>query len=276
MTEAQWLECDHPAPMLDFLCGAEWLDPPDPGPTLDFLREKVTDRKLRLFAVACCRRVERLAPGPQHREAIEVVERFADGKATALEVEQSCRRCGHPELASSEYPWVEAGEEVASRAALRASLEAELQVGEAAYARSRSIWRSKRWRTHREATCTERGFQIRILHDVFGSPFRPAPAPHPAWLAWNCGTVSRLARMAYEERRPPECMLDPARLAVLADALEDAGCTSATLGRLPGRRWWWGSRGKPSCTDGDLLGHLRGAGPHDRGCWAVDLILGKE
>jgi hypothetical protein len=51
----------------------------------------------------------------------------------------------------------------------------------------------------------------------------------------------------------PSGHLDPARLAVLADALEDAGCA-----------------------DADLLGHLRGPGPHIRGCWAVDLLLGKE
>jgi hypothetical protein len=47
--------------------------------------------------------------------------------------------------------------------------------------------------------------------------------------------------------------MDPARLAVLADALEDAGCTDA---ELPGR--------------------LRGPGPHVRGCWAVDFVLGKS
>ena len=53
-------------------------------------------------------------------------------------------------------------------------------------------------------------------------------------------------------RSLPAGTLDPARLAVLADALEDAGCT-----------------------DAGLLGHLRGPGPHVRGCWAVDLLIGK-
>jgi hypothetical protein len=61
-----------------------------------------------------------------------------------------------------------------------------------------------------------------------------------------------LARAAYWYRLLPSGHLDPARLAVLADDLEDAGCT-----------------------DPDLLGHLRGPGPHVRGCWAVDLLLGK-
>jgi hypothetical protein len=61
-----------------------------------------------------------------------------------------------------------------------------------------------------------------------------------------------LAQAAYDERVLPAGTLDTARLAVLADALEDAGCA-----------------------DADLLGHLRGPGPHVRGCWAVDLLLGK-
>jgi hypothetical protein len=51
----------------------------------------------------------------------------------------------------------------------------------------------------------------------------------------------------------PEGALDPARLAVLVDALEDAGCT-----------------------DAELLGHLRGPGAACAGCWTLDLILGKE
>ena len=62
-----------------------------------------------------------------------------------------------------------------------------------------------------------------------------------------------LAEAAYDRRHLPSGELDPARLAVLADALEEAGCT-----------------------DPDLLDHLRGPGPHYRGCWVIDLLLGKQ
>jgi hypothetical protein len=82
------------------------------------------------------------------------------------------------------------------------------------------------------------------FHEVFGNPFRPA-ALGPAWLAWGGGAVRRLAQGIYEERAFDD-------LPVLADALEEAGCDRA-----------------------DLLAHLRGPGPHVRGCWAVDLLLGK-
>ena len=85
-----------------------------------------------------------------------------------------------------------------------------------------------------------------MVRDVFGNPFRPRTPADPSWLAWNGGVVRELARAAYSDR----CFTD---MALLADALEDAGCA-----------------------DADLLGHLRGPGPHVRGCWAVDLLLGKE
>jgi hypothetical protein len=94
--------------------------------------------------------------------------------------------------------------------------------------------------------------RLELLREMVGNPFRTV-ALDLAWLAWQGGTVVQLARAAYEERHLPEGTLDPARLALVADALEDAGCT-----------------------DAELLGHLRGLGPHVRGCWALDLILGRE
>src|SRR5687768_4071955 len=60
---------------------AEWLNGADPTPLLEFLRGKVSDRKLRLFAVACCRRIWHLIPEEGHL-AVEVVERFTEGLGT--------------------------------------------------------------------------------------------------------------------------------------------------------------------------------------------------
>ena len=85
----------------------------------------------------------------------------------------------------------------------------------------------------------------RLVREVIGNPFR-AVAINPRWLTWAGGTVRRIAHDIYDAGRFEE-------LPVLADALEDAGCA-----------------------DADLLGHLRSPGPHVRGCWAVDLVLGKE
>jgi hypothetical protein len=84
-----------------------------------------------------------------------------------------------------------------------------------------------------------------LLREVFGNPFRPVSISRSV-LAWNDGTVVKLARAIYDERA-----FD--RLPVLADALEEAGCDHA-----------------------DLPGHCRAPGPHVRGCWAVDLLLNQS
>ena len=84
-----------------------------------------------------------------------------------------------------------------------------------------------------------------LLRHVVGNPFRPV-ALDPSWLAWNDGVVRKMAQVIYDERRFSE-------LPLLADALEDAGCTNL-----------------------DILSHCRGSGPHVRGCWVVDLLLNKQ
>jgi hypothetical protein len=75
----------------------------------------------------------------------------------------------------------------------------------------------------------------------------------PSVRTWNDGCVVKMATATYEERSLPAGTLDPQRLTVLAQALEAAGCP-----------------------DAEILGHLRSLGPHVRGCWVIDLILGKE
>ena len=84
-----------------------------------------------------------------------------------------------------------------------------------------------------------------LLRDIFGNPFRPA-AINPAWLTWNQGTVVQIAQYIYEERKFED-------LPILSDALIDAGCDNP-----------------------DIIAHCRSTGPHVRGCWVLDLLLGKE
>ena len=82
----------------------------------------------------------------------------------------------------------------------------------------------------------------RLIRDIFGNPFRPVTFDP----RWQSETVVALATGIYAERA-----FD--RMPILADALEDAGCDHA-----------------------DILAHCRGDGPHVRGCWVVDLVLGKS
>src|SRR5262249_31345590 len=88
-----------------------------------------------------------------------------------------------------------------------------------------------------------------LLRDIFGNPFCPVRCPP----AWRTADVLALARAAYDERILPSGELDPQRLLILADALEEAGCANP-----------------------EILNHLRGPGPHVRGCWALDLLTGRE
>jgi hypothetical protein len=90
--------------------------------------------------------------------------------------------------------------------------------------------------------------QCALVRSIFASPFRRVR------LGSSCltPTVIGLATAAYEERDLPSGQFDAARLGVLADALEEAGCA-----------------------DQNILAHLRGPGPHVRGCWPLDLILAK-
>ena len=96
---------------------------------------------------------------------------------------------------------------------------------------------------HGQQTWAEvRSDQTSVLREICGNPFRAATIS-PLWLTSN---VVDLALAIYDERASD-------RLPILADALMDAGCDSA-----------------------DILAHCRSSGPHVRGCWVIDLILGKD
>jgi hypothetical protein len=235
---------------------AEWLACADPQPMLGCLRGKTSDRKLRLFACACCRRVRHLLTREQPRDAVEAAERYADGLAGPEELRQGWSAVRKAlSTAPLGTPWEEALV-AALYAATPGPSPPEGSAGAAANAlsddpRPRRPYHPLTSKAGEASGCpSERAFQCALLRDLF-IPFG-APEVSASWLTWGGGAVAALARGAYEDRQLPSGQLDPARLAVLTDALEDAGCA-----------------------DPDLLGHLRGPGPHVRGCWAVDLLLGK-
>jgi hypothetical protein len=224
---------------------AEWLACTDPEPMLAFLRGKAGDRKLRLYACGCCRLVWPLLTDPRSRAAVEAAESYADGligvgelraayRAAHAAARAAQRRRG--QASGSTLP-PEAQAEHAAKAAVRAATQKDALLASA------EVWLAS-GRTWDERGPVRRS-EASLLRCLFGNPFRPVSAD-PAWLAWNGGTIPRLAGTIYADRAF-------GRLPVLADALEEAGCTNA-----------------------EVLAHCRGPGPHAKGCWLLDLVSGRQ
>ena len=222
----------------------EWLT--GTGDLLTNVIDKASDRKLRLFACACCRRVgDYLWSGSLGQAAILTAEKFADGITTTRELDALQQLVeGQLELYPEEpvYEpsyWVCARNirEAVERSALYAANLSTLSIApNADYFDARC---KKRWDEELAA-------QVSLLRDIFGNPFRSQPTVDSSWLSWNDGVIPKLAQAIYDDRA-----FD--RLPILADALEEAGCTNA-----------------------DILNHCRQPGEHVRGCWVVDLVLGKS
>jgi hypothetical protein len=237
----------------------DWNICTDPREMLTFLRVsgKLSERKARLFAVACCRSIWPIMIDEVNRRAVEVAERFADGAATEQELlvagDQAGRTAGESYNAAFE----------AARGTERNPAEAgihAIHVHGAALAAGRlgtvdpaNAAGNAVAALPEEGRSAERAAQAAVLRDLLGPLLFRGVRLDPAWLAWNNGTVPRLAEATYTERQLPSGHLDRTRPAILADALEEAGCS-----------------------DPHLLDHLRDPGPHYRGCWPVDLLLSKS
>jgi hypothetical protein len=244
---------------------AEWNSSTDPQAMLEFLRDsgKLSERKARLFAVAVCRRIWHLLTDEQNKRAVEVADLYADGVTSRQKMKVAQRKAADAPaapgmtlasfLADSAATWACYVAPDSACPAVRtlsaADKVASLALGAAAAVQSSSV-RDSKWD---KARSHELMAQAALLRDIFGNPFHPLPRMDANVLAWRDGTVVRLAQAAYEERLLPSGHLDPDRLAVLADALEEAGST-----------------------DAELIGHLRSPGPHIRGCFVVDLLLARS
>jgi hypothetical protein len=237
---------------------AEWLDSPGLYQMFELLRDRISDRKLRLFGCACCRRIWSLISDDRSRKAVEVAERYAEGLASREERDEAYGPArvaveDTPVFPDAVHPWV--SNNVAGYHAAFAAvwlLSESIASWQASTEAAKAMRGAVRRHSEENAVGRERSQQADLLRDIVGNPFRPPPHLPPSVLAYQDGLVVRLATASYAERSLPDGHLDPARLAVLADALEEAGLADASL-----------------------LGHLRSAGPHVRGDWAVDVVLGR-
>jgi hypothetical protein len=238
---------------------AEWLAATDPWTVLNSVEGKVSDRKLRLVAVACCRRVWSLLSESPGRVAVEVAERHADGTAGDDELQTACadaRSAADESRTIVDRRYLEMAWD--DPRAIRAEAIHYLASAcvRAAYPRGLTFAAAATWShvstgvamtlSNKEAHAVEESVLIGLVRDIVGNPFRSTATVGPELKSWCDGAIPKLAGDIYDRR----CF---EQIPLLADALEDAGCT-----------------------DAELLGHLRSPGPHVRGCWALDLVLGKS
>lgn len=249
MTEQDWMNATDPQPMVDFLCRHHKIS-----------RRKNGRRQLRLFACACCRQLGNLLTDERSQQAIEVSEQHADGHVSKKELAEAesaaeaakavlgAALTGTPDSVHR-AAWIASGAavDVAGSGPVEVVVRLVLsQTGltvRAATGEGNSVTASGLAALHELYRR-----QCALVRCIFGNPLRPWPPLPPGLLRWNDSLTKRLARAVYEEGSRPGTLAHD-RLAVLADALEEAGCTNQ-----------------------EILSHLREPSLHVRGCWVLDAL----
>jgi hypothetical protein len=224
----------------------EWLEGEDIRALLEYLVGRASGRKFRLFGCACCRRIWHLLVDERGRNAVSVAERYADGLATEEEMAAARRDVAACRTETALRPGGPAVDSWACGAAEAVLFDTPFwNPGAASRGAFGAAWCAA------EAACRARKEtgpelearrQLPLLRDIFENPYRPG------WVdaSWLTPEVTALAEAIYQD-----WSFD--HLPILADALEEAACTESAI-----------------------LDHLRGPGPHVRGCVVLDLLRGKS
>jgi hypothetical protein len=215
----------------------EWLSSFEPKPMLDYLRgQSVSDRKLRLYSVACCRRIWDYMIDERSRKAVEVAEAYADGsidRERLVVARDEAREVKGILSGPSQTPF---------QRAANAAFDATRDTGSSAsnnapYEAARAL----NFKDHNHCEEDELRQQSNLHRCIFGNPFRVVTV-QPTWLTLN---VVALAQTIYDDRA-----FD--RMPILGDAIEERGCDNT-----------------------DILDHCQSQTEHVRGCWVVDALLAK-
>ena len=217
--------------------GEEWLSSVQPTPMLDYLRgRRVSDRKLRLYAVACCRRIWDFLTDERSRTAVEVAEQYADGlvdRENLVLARDKAREVKGILNGPTQTPF---------QRAANAAFDTTRDTGSSAsknapYEAARAL----NFDDHNRFDEGELRQQAHLIRCIFGNPFRLVFLDS-VWLTPN---VVVLAQTIYDDRA-----FD--RMPILGEVIEEAGCDNT-----------------------DILDHCRSQIEHVRGCWVVDALLGK-
>jgi hypothetical protein len=260
MTESQWFASTSPHEMLAYLKESRssglsalfaWLRP----------RGGPSERKMRLFACACCRRVWPLLTDARSKQAVEIAERHADGLAGKKELRAAAELARAAYLDSARPQVTVGGWFAAASARAAEAVVLALPADDAATCSKEAV---RAWATHvprnepinpmqrprlafppvspEAAWIAEGNAQCELLRDLIGNPLHP-PTLLPSW---RTPQVLELAKGLFQEN-------SFADLSGLATALEHAGCKNP-----------------------EVLHHCTHHHEHARGCWVVDFILDKS
>jgi hypothetical protein len=215
MTEDEWLTCNHPPTMVEFL------------------HSRASDRKFRLFACGWARLNWTKEGAVRRQHAVHVAELYADGRASdedllaVYEGVQSAELTPGSASGAAAFICLDIPDVPMSAEERRAFIIDTVVTGAIRF--PKDTWQQNLRR-------------CQLLRDIFGNPF------HPITFDPSCYAAKRIAiaQSIYDYH-------NFGHLPILADALEDAGCDNA-----------------------DILNHCRQPGEHVRGCWVVDLVLGKS
>jgi hypothetical protein len=229
---------------------AKWLRLKKSWPMLKYLRGKVSDRKCWLFVANFWRNATRIFSETTCRLVANAGEHIAGEPvppANHRAVFNAIQR-DHARFVTEQAFF-----EPSCLREFRDLLFADLiegwvrtDWGETAFLRAMPLeaahrgFLAARWVTYFDSQSLSE-----TLRDIIGNPFRPITL-NPAWLRWHDGLLVSMAQKMYDTR-------DFSDMPVLADALEEAGCDNP-----------------------DILNHCRSGGEHVRGCWVLDLLLGKS
>jgi hypothetical protein len=227
-----WLGLDNPTHLLTFL-----LDSP------------VSERKLRLLLVGCCRRIWDFINDDASRRAVAVAERFANKQATAKELSAARKKTWWSRNirapgATADYNGdrEQPAEWHAARAVYHCTMGLAIaHLGQVMVSAADAAANAKSDGRQVDDCFVERARHADLIRCIFGNPFRPVSFDP----AWRTAGVMAVAQAIYNERHF-------GNMPILADIMEESGCTN-----------------------GAVLDHCRRGDVHTRGCWVVDLVLGK-
>ena len=233
----------------------QWLSAITPRPMLQHVRSRASARKLQLIAVAAWRQIARHFDDPGMSPLVELVGRQAEGEVSLSDWQEAVRVGERYGLEAATL--FGNSPAVAARLALRAlvsgpppvALAAVLLWAEACAARAAGPGQQ------RSTVRVAQRAQADLFREILGNPFQERTIA-PEWMTTGGGIIPGWTLRISETAKAlaDGIQADQAfeRLPILADALEESGCT-----------------------DTELLAHLREPGRHVRGCWALDLVLGK-